>query len=524
MEVTMVDVGEEGAIEAGLNEGKKFLCGLRNSNRGGNAPGFLASIITCWTLQGGFVSGPPTIMNTLPAPVAATAQIPLLSGARSKLAQALKDGASYFELALLFEPTLVKYLRAQKTYALDLEDCCRYLEEAKRGAGDMFELFYTIPRKALESIVLGTVAYDVSNTVHGPGSEGMSYEIKGCGIYVVGISINGRNGEFLTGNELQELADNLDKYILGCRMGAGVHNGILERSRLTQDQQNAIDFAVEVDKTYGTWVHVVDRKWKPRYLLPNDRHNSRMSALLRSLQARAREAKRLDPTGQTRTIQSPLYVGCSSKMQERVEAYVPRTDIKSAFSKANTLYALTMSLLRRQGLHPVPKIISAVRTWKGSQLSRAEMLVAALANCYVTQDGFNINKAGQTAETSGVSTSTAKQMVFGLKKFMKENVSQSLTDVQACKTVHEQLESLRPVTTGMMYAEAEGLERKVRALCSDARDVVQQRARLQDECQKMGELQELINARIKQKKEEYALFKLLSTKAGIIPCSDEESS
>lgn len=53
-----------------------------------------------------------------------------------------------------------------------------------------------------------------------------------------------------------------------------------------------------------------------------------------------------------------------------------------------------MSLLHKQGLRPIPKIITIIHVWAGKQLPIAERLVTALAGSYVHQGGFNIQEGG----------------------------------------------------------------------------------------------------------------------------------
>ncbi|KAL0471301.1 hypothetical protein QR685DRAFT_542636 [Neurospora intermedia] len=461
-------------------------------------------------------------MNTLPDPVAATAKIPLLSGPRYEFAKALQKKASYFELALLFDPILVEHLRVKRASGhIDLDDCCPLFQGAKRGRGDMFQLFYSIPREVLEAVVLGTVAYDDAGTIRVAGSGGMSYSLDGCGVYVVGISLEGKSGAFLNGNELVKFVHNLTKYIAGCELWTQVKNNLNMAAPLSLQQQDKIDFVLEVENTYGTWDHKAEGSLRFCY---KDKSFSRVKHLSRSFRDRAKEAMRLDPTGRTRTIQSPLYVGCSNNLKQRVDAYVPKTGNKSTFAKANDFYALTMSLLKMQGFNPIQRVVCAIRTWKQSQLSLAEMLVGALANCYVTQDGFNNKKTGQTAEISAGSVARAKDLVFVHKQFLKDNVKGSLVDVKARQKAHDQMRSLEPLTRREINREAETIENGASALCQSAADGVTQMGLLQDECDNMRELLEWIKAKTKQRKEEYELLGILTSESGVVACSDEESS
>lgn len=91
-----------------------------------------------------------------------TGQIPLLSGNRLALTTALLQGKSYYELGLMFQELadearkIPKYLQGHNQN----DDYVTRLEEMGDPGSVIWRIFHTIPRRVLESLVLGTFAYD----------------------------------------------------------------------------------------------------------------------------------------------------------------------------------------------------------------------------------------------------------------------------------------------------------------------------------------------------------------------------
>lgn len=161
-------------------------------------------------------------MNTLvQQDLKATARVPLLTGTRLLLARSLANGESYYEVAMSLQALadeaarLPSYVQSQFARSLygedgDVEDVAdddpgmddvkkkkddaggkyqtrteRYLRVGLAEEWRRFVVFMSIPRHMLESIVLGTVAWDYDRN---RGEARDRYrECQGFGIYVIGL-------------------------------------------------------------------------------------------------------------------------------------------------------------------------------------------------------------------------------------------------------------------------------------------------------------------------------------------------
>jgi hypothetical protein len=287
--------------------------------------------------------------------------------------------------------------------------------------GGAWDIFHSIPRSVLQSIVLGTVAYDDSNAMPLGPLDSLSDD--GPGVYVLGLSIAGRMGEFLDLNELDRLLINLRTYIKGCRY-------LAENDKTHPKPGSAADLVSKVDSAYGTHME----PGKPRFCEGNFNTAWR---LYNSLRRRYRALKAVDPASTTRMIQSPLYVGSDKHVGRRIAAY-ELVHTKTALQRANKLYGLTVSLLHYQGLTPKVHIITAVRTWQSGQLSRAEMLVAALAGSYDSLDGFNVREAGQTSDDLPLDSWLDHEVyVFSTMPHFCRNIDWSIADIDRLAKIRE---------------------------------------------------------------------------------------
>jgi hypothetical protein len=183
----------------------------------------------------------------------------------------------------------------------------------------------------------------------------------------------------------------------------------------------------------------------------------------------------LDPTRTEYMIQSPQYVGCSIAVQTRTTAYELR-HTRSALTHANKFYALTVSLLRVQQLIPMVHIRTAVRTWTNKQLPDAEMLVAALAGAYVTQDGFNLRDAGGNPgpPLPGASTwMSQEEYVFAEVSHTTNNVARSLRDLERLKELRDREKVLEQIDDGGLQQAMDQCVENTERLKSKAKRVQQ---------------------------------------------------
>ncbi|KAK3500474.1 uncharacterized protein B0T23DRAFT_287392, partial [Neurospora hispaniola] len=231
------------------------------------------------------------------------------------------------------------------------------------------------------------------------------------GVYVVAISIEGRNGKFLSGNELKTLYLDMQKY-LECydRVQKARTEGVAPSA-------DALDEIRTVDTMYGEAADPEISKFVQGAsgIAKGSRDHALM--LADSLRKAHLAAMEKDPTGNTVTIQSPCYVGCSENLWERMNM-----ENKTALSQVSKLYGLTLSLLARRGLEPKPHFLTAIRTWKPDQLQTAEELVSIMAGAYVSQFGFNVRGTGQSRERKPHAQFANEVYVTQTEPYLRQNL------------------------------------------------------------------------------------------------------
>ncbi|KAK7729800.1 hypothetical protein SLS53_009168 [Cytospora paraplurivora] len=157
--------------------------------------------------------------------------------------------------------------------------------------------------------------------------------------------------------------------------------------------------------------------------------------LIRSLQRRLDRSLALDPTGRTPLIQTPIYIGCSGTLETRM----PKHGIDTNLSQSNSSYAFTVSVMRMLGYEPSSTVMCVTRLWKPQQLPKAEVLIAAFANSYITQDGFNRiecgDSSGSTLQKSEAvlqaQSSEAEEYIAARCPFMLDNLTASLDAIES---------------------------------------------------------------------------------------------
>lgn len=328
-----------------------------------------------------------------------TAQIPLLSGNRRALVTALMQGKSYYELGLMFQglasdaQDIPEYLWGYN------DDYITKLEEMSDPQSEIWRIFHTIPRQVLGSLVLGTFAHDFMRK---SGRPSHYRDMREFGVYAVAIAVAGRDGAWLKPPELTKLIGHLEDYI-DASIGYFERDGAAPRDR---QESRARDFVSKVDNMFG--LHAKEEG--PRFVVSNDTDVLEgWRALVSSLKLRRDRSLAIDPSGRKPLLQGPLYAGCSAKLQTRSKAYDPQSGKKSKLEGVNRAYAIMMSLMMYMSIEPVHVCRCVTRLWNRTDLPTAEILVAALGNSYISQDGFNrIVCGGESGRPRARRTSRAR--------------------------------------------------------------------------------------------------------------------
>lgn len=294
----------------------------------------------------------------------------------------------------------------------------------------MVKLALMIPEDLLKSILGGTVAFDSFNK---PSQNW--YPREGPGIYVLGLQVDGRQGKFLRRREIEALVVNLQKYC----------NGYLAIVAGHPASHADVAFAKGIDGQLTRTGRAA------RTLFINNQDElARVRCLVTGLERRC--DSRLDPTGLVAQVQSPLYVGCSDKLEQRSKDYLNRN-----ITSINKPLGLVLSILESMGLKSSISFRVASPCCDDLLMVRGERLVAVLASAYVSQDGFNATEAGGKPGKAGLDKfEEATLQVYGLHSSAEANVDSAFADMK------QRLEFL--IDLGRLEEEQGELSRELRSL------------------------------------------------------------
>lgn len=367
-------------------------------------------------------------MNKLANPPAPSAEIPHLSVFNQTCAQLLQQGRSLLAVMRTALPVLLAELRARCGNGEDVrfKGLVKMLDGMSIGSTAGL-LLHAIPRKVLESLILHTVAYDHCQSRNRDYGHGYKFDSNDQGVYVVGISIEGRDGKFLTGNELGTLSRKMQEYV-DC---SNQVRGALDRNRVPDP--NAKKLVESVDAVFGE-----APDGTPSRFVPSTRAADAARELIRTLERAHRAATDMDASGNTQTIQSPCYVGCSEDLWGRKNMYNvsgSRKSKKTALSQVSKLYGLTVSLLVKMRLPPRAHFVTVLRTWEPNQIQVAEELVSVLARAYVSQFGFNIRSTGHSPARKQRNNDDSGQYVAVTETYLQRNLARSKDEAAEIKAL-----------------------------------------------------------------------------------------
>jgi hypothetical protein len=284
----------------------------------------------------------------------------------------------------------------------------------------MCELLHTMSVPVVRSIVKNTFAFDVHNRTITPfriPSGKLDEEIPG--VYVIGLMIPNRNGQFLNTKELEMLVNDMKLYTQGYE--AFVKHDGWKSGSLTAGEDKARRIVKAVDNSSGAQI---DKDAGPMFI-DKDEELWRVRALIKTFEGMC--DRNLDPSGNTYSSQSPLYVGCSKNLKKRTQFYA-----KWNVSGMNKPLGLTMSILRKLNRPPDLVIGCVCRIVKRDQLPKAEQLVTTIAGSLVYQHGFNATESGGTGPKSIPTDGGIKANIEYLicsTKVLFDNLKDSLGEV-----------------------------------------------------------------------------------------------
>lgn len=307
-----------------------------------------------------------------------------------------------------------------------------------------FQVFLSIPRQMLESIVLGTVAWDYDNS-RGHARDNYK-EQEGFGIYVIGLSVQGRDGAWLTARELTRLVVKLERYLRGFEAWDA-------NKQWVAGAEDLRDFVAQIDNEFGIY-----NKNAPRFVTSSGGLES-MKDLVKSLKERANKSLGMSANGDEPLIQSPLYVGMSVEPKQRMPQHSLDVGLTGTLKGSSKSYGLVCSLMKRMNRKPLSTCLCVVRVPEKEDLPFTETLVSALANSLICQDGFNRTECGDVPTDKKKRTDDeGEAYVMQRARFLFDNSCQVLRDVRERVDVMEASAQLKPLLDNEMAGDVAEIE------------------------------------------------------------------
>ncbi|KAI1206774.1 uncharacterized protein F4807DRAFT_469825 [Annulohypoxylon truncatum] len=327
-------------------------------------------------------------MDSQLIPAKRCARTPVISRAALDLLEAI-DGDVVYEEMFPLVVEMAKELRKQS-----FVPCERIvgLFEAKgtEENNNLQYLFYSFHRKTLRALILGTIPHDVPEM--NSSNREYLYPAQGAGAYLAGMSIEGRDGAFLSCNEIEEVIETLKLYREGCEafeLLAQADELDYGGSQLEDEDRLRLTFALSLDNTF-----LPDhRRWREGqdFTQPAGMAGKGVATiklLERQLQKRLRY-KDTDPD--VYQFSSPAYVGCSDTIATRMAQHDPSS---SSMHCTSMIRKLLMASIRQLGLRVVMRSYPILLAWKPSQVRLAEVLVTVLSRSLISAAGLNVIQPG----------------------------------------------------------------------------------------------------------------------------------
>ncbi|EEU35472.1 uncharacterized protein NECHADRAFT_86215 [Fusarium vanettenii 77-13-4] len=281
-------------------------------------------------------------------------------------------------------------------------------------------------KTAIRAVVAGTVAYD---TLKGEATWlAIPTETEGKipGVYVVGMSRQGQQGQFLDIDETEKLVDGLERYAKGARICIE-HRRVTGSTSMTAEDEVLVEWVRTVDSLVGSVV-APDALPTPRFI-QRDNEFLGMERVTEMFKRRCNRA--LDPSGKVRQIQSPLYVGCSKDLRTWTGAY--ERSARKDLADVNEPLCLVVSILEALNLPVDLSVQVAIRIWEADQLNLAEQLITTIAFSFVHQSGFNTTECGGTRSFTVDPTSAglrqSAELLMAHSNTMEQNLRATLANI-----------------------------------------------------------------------------------------------
>ncbi|KAI8714985.1 hypothetical protein NCS52_01005200 [Fusarium sp. LHS14.1] len=379
--------------------------------------------------------GSPTDVPSSPIKAKREPDMPMPGGdEQMRLIDTLEQSYSLYELCL--ELSKVAESLAQnpvfKANGFEVKETVKAFRQESINGWKLCELLHGMHPKVIQSIIQGTVAYDLIH--HESGWYEMPRETEGkvAGIYAVGICRAGKAGRFVNIPEMRKLIKGIKQYIKGYEALAkhlrDVDAKIVtygDMANLSKEEIADLAWVARVDEDRSKFF-----KGKPRaraQFIQKDDEVPSIKALVRTYERMCRP-EITEAEEPIRMKQSPVYVGCSADLSTRTKAYRG-----SSLKSINKPMALTLAVLFASKIPGEMHLGVALLIWKSDQLPLAEQLVATLAGSLVYQHGFNATEAGgtgsNTVHTPETLERSARQIMLG-SGALTENIKATIHELE----------------------------------------------------------------------------------------------
>jgi len=339
-----------------------------------------------------------------------TAAMPLVTDAMNDIFQALQD-ESMVDLILL-RPRLAQMLKDAGNVVTASHTTSMLLDDTRT---EVLQLILMLPRQLMMSVAKQTLAYDLTRRRGQLMPETYSGKMKGA--YAAAMRIIGRDGRFLSPNELSRVSSGVRKYVAHASEYYS-----MDKNWSWPGGREAAGFVHRIDR----WPHNLRIDRPPRWVKGHSLTVTSKVLALADMLDKYVEASKVFGKPDECLMQSPLMVGCSTQaMEKRCKDHW-----SADLSRTSSAWALVRCLIEDLGLKvdvvSVP-VLATVERW---QLPYAERLVTTLAQSFVTQHGFNLIEGGANKDQSrDAMVEKMGKLVFGAMPFTREN----------CEAAHKSL-------------------------------------------------------------------------------------
>lgn len=334
-----------------------------------------------------------------------SAAMPLLPELTRRMIIGLDQNKSFGDLYKIFREMVTLKLQSADG---QLRNALLKLQENDK---ECLCIFHAISRRILRSLLMGRLAMDLWQSESGAHNRvnnwHHTYAPTGPGTYALAVYVRGRQGKWLSINEIRDLVKVLREYDSACKLYDTHSHGDASYTdkRLNHEQRSFMTRAMSIDNHFsstefelagpgsasqassiptgrGTGLYLEDYEM-PRFAPTDDNSINDLCNMLR------RRCGDFDPNVWQES--GPVQIGCTGDLHKRLPAHNPRTSSLVGSSKNLGLLASAMAEL---GYDPAVVAVPILRVWEYEQLALSEIMVHVLAGSFIDERGLNKHHPG----------------------------------------------------------------------------------------------------------------------------------